>query len=397
MRQNLLSKEEIEYIKRQKLSASKMPYKNKYRNRILEKIVPIKRFLNDVLTHTHNIPKEKFYNEFNAQSLYEDLSSLLSDCEKDQRFRREAKYDFRTIELARIKFELTAEYLKRSPIFKNNSAIKGDIERVQQHFLSLSEHGLQIDVHRKDKEESTALTQEDEEKLEIEFKECNKKLTAIYQSEKFLELSNKEMYLHGEQTRIQTGFLQKQLYDISSLKLLKKKSVKKIKTKENKKILRESSKVEERVNSIESQIEKLQEQIKSLFESDVIKARRIREKLLTRYEHLKPYSCPLNPLSEFQSTSEQFFNELYNKKLMEVKKYLSKVNIVPLYASPKSKKSFPKPKYTIVGEHYFIPRNTDLISNENRNSSFYEDWPEIGSIDPEGRKVIDYALINTED
>lgn len=113
------------------------------------------RYLHHILKDTHNI-EDEIINKINAQTLSEFLQNSLRI--------RKAKtwdpyaYDFRSVELARLFFEISAEYLKQNPYLRIDENLPKNIQNtlsdISDFFKMLSNDILKHEPNESiDKEE----------------------------------------------------------------------------------------------------------------------------------------------------------------------------------------------------------------------------------------------------
>ena len=128
------------------------------------------RYLYYILEHPQNLRKADLYDRLNALTLTDILKNMLSDFEQRTSYKKE-KYDFRTVELARTLFHISANYLLNSPLWNNKEFVKTDIDRLSYYYQALADGQL-------DKESHTLFTEKDErtmyEELDMLVQEENK-------------------------------------------------------------------------------------------------------------------------------------------------------------------------------------------------------------------------------
>lgn len=132
--------------------------KSQYQKDILSKLDKSIRYLHHILIDTYNLPDDRLYEILNANTLRGIIEHLVLD--KTPNENGYYRYDFRTIEIARLLFNIIEDYFMRSPYFIENEAIRMDIARVHHHFVSLARFGLEKQAHDlldKDKEKELAV------------------------------------------------------------------------------------------------------------------------------------------------------------------------------------------------------------------------------------------------
>ena len=208
------------------------------------------RHLNDSIVYLHHILqqpyhlREEIYDKINALTLINFLQNSLNDPEQRFEYRSE-KYDFRTIEFARMLFLISAKYLMKSPPFVDEEIVKQDIDRVSYHFRILAKSFLE--------------------------KEFDVKI------EKDVHQMKNELYKSGLKKEYQ-------MLDEEYSKLVKKKKettfidfIKKI-SDELDEITKKRSRVQDEFNKKEYEIKQKDSQ---------------------KYDHLKFFYCPVNRLEPF--------------------------------------------------------------------------------------------------
>lgn len=244
-------------------------------------------FLHHILNDTKSLDRTKVYDEINANSLNEIFQNSLK-IKSNKRF----VYDFRSVELARLMFEISSRFISSSPQLLDNKFLKEDLEKVSQYFITLSKSVLQQHAYEKiskDKEEQTIKRIRNTELKIQNLIDKSKKLTEIQNEIRKLlgkkqEMINKTEFHKSEINRLrftdnnlsnQTGLNQNliELNKISMININKKISI-----------------LEERF-------------LKNSQLCDLIELKKKQEKILLKFEDLKSYFCPINPLKEFEKTN----------------------------------------------------------------------------------------------
>lgn len=253
--------------------------KTQYEKDILGKLEKSISILEQILVDTHNLKKEKIYAIINARTLEPIISNLLKDVEKLTSYEWK-KYDFRTVEIARLLFETSANYLRQSLYFGENEAIENDIKRVSDHFVSLARFGLE-------KETNLILDREEERVLLVECAE-----TAI----KIRELKNNPSSdVHQIDQKLKES--KKRLIELDD-------EVHNLSDRESK------SKNREKYSKTKKMIEDLTKKESTLLEPLRSKFLENRKKIEQKYSHLFNISCPINQLPEF---SELLNDQAHNQ------------------------------------------------------------------------------------
>lgn len=130
---------------------SRSQYRTDFIKNHLQKSI---RDLFHILPRSRKLKKEAIYDTFNALTLVDILLNLLLNVEQKSE-RRTEKYDFRTVELARMFYHVSTNYLMNSPIWQDEDDVKNDVNRVSTHFRILAKSALEKESHEtiKQKEE----------------------------------------------------------------------------------------------------------------------------------------------------------------------------------------------------------------------------------------------------
>jgi len=249
--------------------------KTAYQKDILNHIEKSVRYLHHILKNAYNLKKDDLYNSLNSQTLTEILESLLTDFEQKGRYKNE-KFDFRTVELARTLFHISAIFLIKSPLWNNKKFVQTDIDRLSYYFEALADSAL-------DKESYYIIKEDDERKMQ-------EKLEKLREKEEFIKEKG-EWHIYNNQYQ---------------------KCQDKLNAWNNRKVVFES--IEDKTNTIKKEIEILKElidgikkaimEIQSKRENSLkeIKENRdkIYEKLSHKYDHLKNFFCSYNKLGPFE-------------------------------------------------------------------------------------------------
>jgi len=219
--------------------------KAQYQNDISRHIEKSIRYLFHILKNPHNLRETDLYDKFNAQTLAAIIEDLLRDTKEKDEYRHE-KYDFRTVELAKLFFYISTNYLNKSKVFQDDEFIADEVKRVANRFQMLSRSILEKEKH--DGKIS--------EKQEIKLKD------------KLEELKNHEYY-----------------------KLTKKRSLlikkaEKASDEEYKKIKREINELELTRRIADTNLKNQKDEIYKILDK--------------KYDHLLGYFCPYGRLREFE-------------------------------------------------------------------------------------------------
>lgn len=110
-------------------------------NKHIEKSIIL---LNHILQDTNSLKRFDVYDKINANSLKEILKNFLK-IKSDKEF----NYDFRTVELARLMYEISSQFISSSPQLSHDEFLKKDLERISQSFTTLSKSVLQQHAYEK--------------------------------------------------------------------------------------------------------------------------------------------------------------------------------------------------------------------------------------------------------
>lgn len=220
--------------------------KTQYQDDIEGKIDPSLRYLFHILKKPYNLREEKIYDKLNAQTLSRIFQNLLIDTQERSDYRHK-KYDFRTVELTRLMFHISTEYLMQAQIFNNSKFLDEEIEKVAERFFILSRSVFE-------KEKYSGKVSEKKEK-DIQ--------------EKFKELENHEYYiLSNERNEL-------------------------IKKKESSKSCNKQLELKKQINEITKKRQKAEKDLRNEKEE-------LYKELEDQYLHLQGYFCNRNKLSEFE-------------------------------------------------------------------------------------------------
>jgi len=135
----LLTVKQLNFLKSEKLVGISS---GEYRKNITNHLDKSIRYLHQIMTNPHNLSKKEIYDRINALTLINFIQNSLTDTDQKSDYRSE-KYDFRTIEFARMLFLISAKYLMKSPPFVDEEIVKQDIDRVSHHFRILAKSFLE--------------------------------------------------------------------------------------------------------------------------------------------------------------------------------------------------------------------------------------------------------------
>ena len=260
------------------------------------------RYFYHILPKSHLLDKKKIYDKINAQTLEDFLQLSLKDMEASESFKPYA-YDFRTIELARLLFEISSDYLKNNPYLKVDDSLPPDtlrnINTISDFFKMLANDGLQRQSHE-------TIKVKDEKKLELELKEIKKKTENKTKSgSEYYKINMEHSQLSSQQITLDNEYHQLQAKQ-SELE----PKLKNLKDQKDKLILQKDSKINQKKMKenrqkrapINHQILELQEKRDKILKPLHEKRDQIQKELGDKYKHLEPYFCMLQRLPEFAFT-----------------------------------------------------------------------------------------------
>ncbi len=153
--------------------------KSQYRKGIVNHIDESIRDLYHILPKAHLLNKEQMYDKINALSLYKIFETMLKDVEQKTDYKTE-KYDFRTIELARMLFHISTIYLIKSPLYHHEEIVETDVKRIAYHFRKLAEHALEKESYGTIKEKEQRRLIEELNKIKYDPESKYQKLNRQY-------------------------------------------------------------------------------------------------------------------------------------------------------------------------------------------------------------------------
>ena len=260
------------------------------------------RYFYHILPKSNLLDKKRIYDKINAQTLEDILKNSLMKLEEPGEFRSYA-YDFRTIELARLLFIISSDYLKNNPFLKVDDSLPADtlrsINTVSDFFKMLANDGLQRQSHE-------TIKVKDEKKLELELKEIKKKTENKTKSgSEYYKINMEHSQLSSQQITLDNEYHQLQAKQ-SELE----PKLKNLKDQKDKLILQKDSKINQKKMKenrqkrapINHQILELQEKRDKILKPLHEERNHIQKELGDKYKHLEPYFCMLQRLPEFAFT-----------------------------------------------------------------------------------------------
>jgi len=240
------------------------------------------RYFHHILKFPQNLTNEVIDDKINAQTFHLFLDRALVDFGKSWSSKR---YDFRTVELARLLFHISANYLKNSPTWKDEKFIESDIERLAYHFRALAKTEL-------DKKSQLTISEEKENKINLELKKLEKKIEFekndpkgkwFKQNKLHEELAEKRIEYHNTWARLENQLPEAELKKGMELVELKEK----VKTAKNLE------------KSLITEILEVQKQRDETLKNIGDKQSKLHKELSHKFDHLLEYYCPLDVLPAF--------------------------------------------------------------------------------------------------
>ena len=256
--------------------------KSAFRGELRKRLDKSIRYLHHILKFPQNLTNYDVDDKINALTIHLFLERILIDFDKSWNPKR---YDFRTIELARTLFHVSANYLQGSPLYKQDELVKYDIERLSRDFRTIAKTELEKQAH-------VTISEEEEHKL-------NEELEKIKKEEEFQIHDPKgELYklnkLYEKLVKKQTDYhnvwakLENLLPELKS-----KKGIKLVEFKEKIKIARSLR------DSLKEKIYEIQDQKEMVLKKYREERNKQNEKLSHKFDHLQGYYCPLDILQDF--------------------------------------------------------------------------------------------------
>jgi len=252
---------------------NKAQFRDIFRDRLDESL----RHIFWILEYTHNLRKSDIYEIFNAKSFEFVIRSLLRNTDENIPNMNEYQYDFRTSELARLLFFISIDYLHKSTLFKNENELFDNLVRpLAKNFNLLSESTLQHEDKFKtiNTEEYENLMQELDRMTKMEPLYDSFGTKKYYENiEKQIEENYRELYKLDLADRIKSGEI--------PLKL--------------KEPIQTPGHGREEILEFIIELEDL---LETKFTNNVIRES-IEKRLSHTYDHLEPFACRINPLTDF--------------------------------------------------------------------------------------------------
>jgi len=248
------------------------------------------RYFHHILKFPLNLPNEVIDEKINAQTFHLFLERALVDFGKSWTANR---YDFRTTELARLLFHISANYLQDSPTWKDEKFIKSDIQRFANYFRALSKSEL-------DKNSHVTISEKREHEINMELEKFEKQIQFEKYDPKGKWFKNNKLYEKLREKRVDwnnTWALLKNQLDET------KPGVELVALKEQVKIAKSLK------DSIVEKFPEVQKERDEILEEIANKQSTLNEELSHKFDHLLAYYCPLDVLPAFNGKKNFHLNE----------------------------------------------------------------------------------------
>jgi len=267
--------------------------KSQYRTDIVNHLDESIRYFHHILPNSKLLNKEKIYDKINALTLNDFLTNSLRDMEKPEH-EKQFVYDFRTVEIARLLFETSKQYLEQNTKLKADgqlpSYINQSLQNISEFLKMLSNTVLDDESHDTIPDKEEKLLREKLHTIEIKcqtLEKDNKEYAKLVKQHN--ELSNKAGKLDQEYNII-VNKIEKMKNDDNPVK--RAIQVERVFANQTKKEL-------SKVNKETIPIQEKMKQIKKPLNDELTE---IHDRLNEKYSHLNPYFCSLNMLNEFRLT-----------------------------------------------------------------------------------------------
>lgn len=268
---------------------SKNINKSQYRTDIVNHLDESIKYLYHILPNSHLLKKDQVYDKINAQTLDFALQNTLKDIDNEN---ISNKFDFRTIEIARMFFEISKQYLEQNPILK----IRGDLtEETKRSLQSISDSYYLLANTALEKEGNKTITIKNEKRMRDSLERLKKsKEDLVYRDKKYTNLEQEKRKLQDKASKLDQEWTEKSR-SIDEL-------VKSANTKAIKIIQGEMEYLKEREKEINQKVIKIQDKQRKLLKPILEEVDKIWKELGRKYNHLEPYFSLKNSLSEFTYT-----------------------------------------------------------------------------------------------
>ena len=254
------------------------------------------RNFHHILKFPQNLSNEVIDEKINAQTMHLLLDRALDDFGKSWSSKR---YDFRTVELARLLFHISAKYLQNSPTWKDEKFIEFDIERFGHYFRALSKTEL-------DKNSHVTISEKREHEINMELEKLKEKMKFEKYDPKGQWFKNNELYEKLTEKR-------KDWHNVwASLENQLPKTEPGVELVELKEQVKITKSLED---SITNKILEVQKQREGVTKEIGNKQHKLKKELSHKFDHLLSYYCPLDVLPAFSGRRNSHLDENDNDQI----------------------------------------------------------------------------------
>ena len=254
------------------------------------------RLIFNILKDGYNLRTEDIYAKFNASSLYPILELFL----RDHKISYDVKtYDFRTVELARLMFIISTNYLRYSYLFKDAKYAHEDIDRVKERFLELSKSALEkVAYGTTSKKEFDKLKAKQYEirkwiddlktDLNSDWSKNSKEYERLTSMRANIDHENQDFVNIISQLKKETQDLEKTENkphnEVNKLKIQIQKKISRLKER-----LKENQEIDNDLHRKVLRVQKLRDDSVKQFENEL---KQVGREISQQFEHLNEYFCP---------------------------------------------------------------------------------------------------------
>ena len=230
-----------------------------------------------ILPRSSKLKKEAIYDTLNALTLKTIIHNLLLNVEQKSEHKRE-KYDFRTVELARMLFLVSTSYLMKSPIWVGKKYVETDVERVSHYFEALADGFL-------DKESHVTIKELQERKILEELDKVRNKFDNQKFDEKRNQLINEKNEMENQKSELQN------LINVAQSQN---------NTQELTQLEKKFKKINDSIQILRKKIHDVTEKRETSYKEIKKEKNALLEKLDHKYDHLLNVFCPIDRLDPFK-------------------------------------------------------------------------------------------------
>lgn len=284
---NFLTKRLSKFLESEKSLRNQSQARIEIMNHIEKSIL----LLHHIFKDTKSLKSLQIYDKINAKSMNELFQNFLKIKSK-----KEFVYDVRTVELARLMYEISSQFISSSPQLSHDKFLKEDLEKISLSFTTLTKSVLQQYVHEN-------LSKDKEEQLKKSVRNIELEIQKIIDKNKGLQkLQNQLRKLNEskQKTIHQTDYFKTEIerlkfvdHNLSNQSLFYQKHIE----------LNEIS-----ISNIDKKIKNLETKLlKNKKLCELWKTKKSYEKKLSKFEELQEYFSPIKPLEESNKEQNYFF------------------------------------------------------------------------------------------